>query len=563
MQEANDVTTPMISSLKLSKEGSGGVKSERVDVPYRQVIGSLLYASLATRSDITFSVGLLSRFCESPRLVHWVALKRILRYCRTTASMGIQVTRNQNLDIQAYSDADLAGCADSRKSTSGTAIFLNGGPVKWRSTKQTIVATSTCEAEFVAAAPATRDIIWLKGFLNELHFSFDAIPLHVDNLGTVKLINNNQSYASTKHLDIKLHFVRDYQEKKLISVKSIASESNLADTLTKPLPDPRFSKMLSKWSLVVLSVMAMICVQSSAFILSEEYEITPHRYALVYESSCGLITNPQLKDEVNRAMDWNAKQKNPVVVNNFPHTELYFQYNKCVVHVNKLYSIIKQLPASLKRLMKRGIADEFFKRAIIATGVIKSLATNFISGDAKRVVEQSVIHGAKKLLESVVKRAQDSYNNRSIVPVDIEKQEIVSVSRFAGSHQDLVMDVIKGHDYEDRFLDYNDDEISAAYVLLRSIEIGLRQGYLDTRALGELVEDEKIIEIDPQSTHVTRMVHDSNMNLLEFHFDVLRRRDISERLVWIDIVAVACSIAVSTSLGVGGLVLRKRNRRVV
>ena len=156
-------------------------------------------------------------------------------------------------------------------------------------------------------------------------------------------------------------------------------------------------------------------------------------------------------------------------------------------------------------------------------------------------------------------RAREAFNNKTVVPVDVEKKEIIAVSTLAGFHEKFMLDVIRGHDYVDRFLDYNDDETSAAFVLLRAIENGLRMGILDTKALGELVEDQEIC-ISPESTHVTKVTTDNMMGVVEFFFDVLNRRGLWERVIWINLIGVIIFSIVAAALVGGGTWYWRNNR---
>lgn len=209
MELSNSNRTPIQSNIKVCKSGIKGVASKSVSVPYRQLIGSLLYASMLTRPDISYSVNVVSRYCEDPKLAHWKLAKNILKYLVGREGMGLCCKRSNELKIECYTDSDFAGCIDTRRSTSGWVISLNSTPIIWKSTRQTITATSTCKAEFVAASTAAKDILWLRNILCELKLNLDPTPMFVDNQGTIKLIKNDQVHAKTKHLDIKLHFIRD------------------------------------------------------------------------------------------------------------------------------------------------------------------------------------------------------------------------------------------------------------------------------------------------------------------------------------------------------------------
>jgi hypothetical protein len=148
MVELKPVSTLMSSVASLGLDEDGGAMNQR---EYRSMIGSLLYLTV-TRSDIQFVIGLCARFQSSPRSLHRTAVQRVFRYLKHTLEFRIWYSASSSLDLVGFSDADFAGCGIDRKSTSGTCHFLGSSLVCWSSRKQSLVAQSTTEAEYVAAA---------------------------------------------------------------------------------------------------------------------------------------------------------------------------------------------------------------------------------------------------------------------------------------------------------------------------------------------------------------------------------------------------------------------------
>ncbi|XP_070009268.1 secreted RxLR effector protein 161-like [Nicotiana tabacum] len=179
------------------------------DIPYASLVGSLMYAQGCTIPDIAFAVGMLGRYQSNPGLDHWKA------------------------------DSDLGGCKGTGKSTSGYIFLLDGGVVSWRSVKQTIVATSTMEAEFIACYEATSQALWLKNFISGLRI-VDSIsrPLRIfcDNSAAVFFSKNNRSGSRSKHIDIKYLMVRDYVKKQDVNFEHVSTALMIADPMTKGLP---------------------------------------------------------------------------------------------------------------------------------------------------------------------------------------------------------------------------------------------------------------------------------------------------------------------------------------
>ena len=162
MESAKPVSTPVDSSTKLVKVIDN---DECIDQQkYQSAVGSLLYLAMATRPDITFAVSNVAKVSSHPTTQHWTAVKRILRYLRGTADYGLAFTPDASGDCVGYSDADWGGDLDDKKLSSGYVFLISGGAVSWRSKKQTCVALSTAEAEYVALASAAQEAVWMSHF---------------------------------------------------------------------------------------------------------------------------------------------------------------------------------------------------------------------------------------------------------------------------------------------------------------------------------------------------------------------------------------------------------------
>eukprot|EP00253_Pinus_taeda_P007878 PITA_07878 len=164
MTKCNPLTAPMEQNLKLTpidgKEFEDATK-------YRQLVGSLNYLT-STRPDILFNVGILSRFVQKPCEGHWFAAKRVLRYLKGTQDFGIKNTWVHDFSLIGYSESDFDGDKGTRESTSRYAMSLGSRAVSWRSCKQSVPADSTTEAKYMAAAEATKEIVWLRKILEDL-----------------------------------------------------------------------------------------------------------------------------------------------------------------------------------------------------------------------------------------------------------------------------------------------------------------------------------------------------------------------------------------------------------
>ena len=224
-----------------------GADGDKVDERmYQAAIGSLNYAAIATRPDISAAVGKLSQFMKGPTNEHWVGVKRILRYIRGTLDFGLKFCAKDSDDftLLGYSDSDWAGCVDSRKSTSGQIFLLGGCAISWRSKKQSIVALSSTEAEYVALCEAAQETTWLRNLLHDIGLQQEQpTTVFEDNQGALALAHNPRDHPRTKHMDVKYHFIRDTIERKRMSVVYCRTNQMVADTFTKGLAKPAFEKL--------------------------------------------------------------------------------------------------------------------------------------------------------------------------------------------------------------------------------------------------------------------------------------------------------------------------------
>ena len=203
MQNCKPVSTPVEPGNKLRVASE---TDETVDQQlYQSTVGSLMYLSVSTRPDITFAVSNLARYSVKPTKAHWSAAKRVMRYLKGTSELGIIYSnKGSELKLTGYSDADWGGDINDRKSTSGYIFKVSDGAVLWRSKKQTCVALSTAEAEYVALAAATQEALWLKQLIAELTFS-NTTPTTIfeDNQSAIAMTHNPQFHGRSKHIDIK------------------------------------------------------------------------------------------------------------------------------------------------------------------------------------------------------------------------------------------------------------------------------------------------------------------------------------------------------------------------
>jgi hypothetical protein len=274
MESCNGVATPMDVKTQLRPSETESEISEMAQ--YQSAVGKLMYGMLGTRPDLAYAVSTLSKFNHGPIMDHHSALKRVFRYLKQTASLGILYdgalcTIEDFPEPVCYTDSDWAGDKMDRKSTGGYVFTLAGGAISWRTKKQDVVATSTTEAEYIALSEATKESIWIRRILLEIEtreipeFTLDAKAYHedqnmlqwelhdppegtevsesirpqtifVDNESCIRISENPTDHARTKHIDIRYHFVRQSYYDGHIKAVHVPSSQMTADILTKPLP---------------------------------------------------------------------------------------------------------------------------------------------------------------------------------------------------------------------------------------------------------------------------------------------------------------------------------------
>ena len=241
---------PLPASGYLKKNSDEG---ESTDIKrYQRAIGSLMYVMLATRPDIAFPISHVAQFASNPSKEHWEAVLHILRYLHYTKQRKLHLnnplledfathgpsTVNQ---VFGFSDADWAGDSTDRRSISAYGFYFYRGLISWSAKKQPIVATSTLESEYIAAAHAAKQATWLRQFSSELGHPSLPVKLFMDNQGCIKVSTNAEDHKRTKHFDIRFHYLREQVAQNKIIPYYISTKRMAVDTLTKPLPLVKFT----------------------------------------------------------------------------------------------------------------------------------------------------------------------------------------------------------------------------------------------------------------------------------------------------------------------------------
>jgi hypothetical protein len=227
--------------LKLSKNSSGSLVNA---TEYRGLVGSLRYL-MHTRPDISFVVGYVSRFMEAPTTEHLAVVKKILWYVVGTIDYGCSYKRaGAEARLLSFSDANMGGDIDTRKSTTGVLFFFGPCAISWQSQKQKVVALSSCEAEYIAGTMAACQGTWLAKLLAEVKSEQQKkFTLKMDSQSAISLSKNPVHHERSKHIDVRFHFIRNCILDGKMEVEHVRTEEQLADILTKPLGCDKFCEL--------------------------------------------------------------------------------------------------------------------------------------------------------------------------------------------------------------------------------------------------------------------------------------------------------------------------------
>ncbi|KAI3802358.1 hypothetical protein L1987_30489 [Smallanthus sonchifolius] len=217
MEDCTPYDTPIPVNHKLNSNPDGKEIDYRL---YRATIRSLIFQA-------------------KPKEFHLIAVKRIFHYLKGRQRLGLWFPHGSNFEFNAYTDSDFGGCCLDRKSTTGGCQFLGNRLVSWQCKKQTTVSISTCEAEYIAAASCFSQILWIQQQLRDYGLNFTGTPMFINNT-TMSIRNNPVKHSKTKHIEIRYHFIRDCEDKKLIELVRVHIDDNFVDLFTKAFDRTRY-----------------------------------------------------------------------------------------------------------------------------------------------------------------------------------------------------------------------------------------------------------------------------------------------------------------------------------
>ncbi|GJV45102.1 retrovirus-related pol polyprotein from transposon TNT 1-94 [Tanacetum coccineum] len=223
------------------------------NVPYANVVGSLMYLMVYTRPGIAYEVSIVSKYLANPGKNHWEVVKWILKYLRGIANVGLVYGTNHSnhVDVTGFVDSDYAKDPNKGSSITAYAFLVHGCVVSWKATLQHVVALLTIEAEYMALTEAVKEAIWLRGLLEELGVELNSVAVNCDNQGAIHLSQNHVFHKRTKHINVRYHFIREVLEAKTVEVLKVGTEHNAADALTKVVPGQKLQHCLELLSVAL------------------------------------------------------------------------------------------------------------------------------------------------------------------------------------------------------------------------------------------------------------------------------------------------------------------------
>lgn len=234
-------SSPCLPHLHMTKDQGTPLKDP---TSYRSIAGALQYLTFS-RPDIAYAVNTVCQFMTSPTDIHYVAVKRILRYLQGSLQKGLFFSSygaiKDSVHVKALCDADWAGEVIQRRSTTGFIVYLGSCPVSWQSKKQSTVSRSSTEAEYRSLANTAAEVSWIRHLLCDLHIRIPSAPLlKCDNMSAIALASNPIFHSKIKHLDNDFHFVRERVQRNDLNLEYVSTKEQTADILTKGLPSPLF-----------------------------------------------------------------------------------------------------------------------------------------------------------------------------------------------------------------------------------------------------------------------------------------------------------------------------------
>lgn len=246
MSECNPTKLPLTPGLTFNQndEPTSTPDPETI-TEFRGKIGSLIYAMKQTRLDIAYPLGVLAKHMSNPGPAHIKALHQLLRYLKGTVDMGLTFVGQKKLEVRGYCDASYNSCSMTGKSVTGWVTTVGGTALSWKSQKQSTVAQSTAESEYIAACSVSKECCYLKSLLAELGFPLQ-ITVYCDSTSALSMILNPVQRQKAKHFNVVYHWVRECYRTKRLNYVHLSGDKQPADMFTKALPQVTLARHLKE-----------------------------------------------------------------------------------------------------------------------------------------------------------------------------------------------------------------------------------------------------------------------------------------------------------------------------
>ena len=257
MENSKPASTPMEESLTISIAGQPSNDKEKqamLAIPYRRIVGMLMYLACCTRPDILYSVSVLSRYLANPGPSHWNAVKRVVRYLSGSRNLALRLAPGKQLDLMAFCDADWGRDPDTNRSVSGNCLFMGDALISFKCKRQETVALSTMEAEFDALVLILQEVLWTLGLLDEIGVQVSSpVTVFEDNQSCIKFAKGQKCHGRARHVERKFAFTRETIHNGTVELLYCPTDQQVADVFTKPLGSQKLGPLLVKLGLVTKS----------------------------------------------------------------------------------------------------------------------------------------------------------------------------------------------------------------------------------------------------------------------------------------------------------------------
>lgn len=522
MQDSNTVPTPELIAGKPDL-----TKSQELDdvTPYRQAVGSLIYAATTTRIDIAHATAKVAQISK-PTERNWLAIKRIFRYLKGTSTYGIQYNPSALGKLTCYCDANFAGDQQDFKSTTGYLFTFAGGPIAWRSKKQHITTTSSTEAEFVSLCAAVKDATVYRNLSIELSICREEpVVVNCDNQSTIKIAQNEKAAKRTRHLGTQIQYPKEQINKNIVQIKHVSSNEQLADMLTKSLGPQKF--IPNRDSLMTcLTLLTLICIShSEAYKFNTvdpivyastnyhvEKSLTEYEIDFTYISPCKPLYNPRdtfwgilngeyhewtrLKSNCQEFYNstWMSKINELSRLHAKPHFEFEKQTNQNIINHRTRRGIVSDLM----------IGGGGFIIGACASNILKSTLSTF---GYKNPQDERIQEIEQQLDEE--RRRINTFDKNFNITRHINLELIKTTKQLAqaveNNHREIQQ--IANRELSVAWtISYLQSRITEGSHKLDSIISKYPSGTLDTRALGELIGMPELMSIDERNSIMKSIV---------------------------------------------------------